>query len=65
MAVLREQEPELTAAGVVSLSLFGSVARGDNRDDSDVDLVVRLDEAAAAGGFAYYGRSLPSKTALR
>jgi predicted nucleotidyltransferase len=56
IAALREHEPELKAAGVASLSLFGSVARGDNRDDSDVDLVVRLDEEAARGGFAYFGR---------
>ena len=36
--------------------MFGSVARGDDRDDSDVDVVVRLTEAASRGGFAYFGR---------
>jgi predicted nucleotidyltransferase len=29
IAKLREHEPELKAAGIVRLSLFGSVARGD------------------------------------
>ena len=56
IATLRAHEPELKAAGVVSLSVFGSVARGDNREDSDVDVVVRLSEEAARGGFAYFGR---------
>ena len=56
IAVLRAHEPELKAAGVVSLALFGSVARGDNRDDTDVDVVVRLSDEASQGGFAYFGR---------
>jgi len=36
--------------------VFGSVARGDDRDDSDVDVVVRLTAEASQGGFAYFGR---------
>lgn len=28
--------------GVTELSLFGSVARGDNRSDSDVDIIVSM-----------------------
>ncbi len=28
--------------GVKSLTLFGSMARGDNRDDSDVDICVEM-----------------------
>jgi predicted nucleotidyltransferase len=54
LAKLRAHEPELRAAGVASLSLIGSVARGDARDNSDVDVVVRLSEDVA--GFAYFGR---------
>ena len=54
IAKLRAHEPELRAAGVASLSLIGSVARGDARDNSDVDVVVRLTEDVA--GFAYFGR---------
>jgi predicted nucleotidyltransferase len=56
IATLRAHEPELRAAGVASLSVFGSVARGEERPDSDVDVVVRLSEEAARGGFAYFGR---------
>lgn len=56
IATLRAHEPELKAAGVASLALFGSVARGDDRDDSDLDVVVRLTDEASRGGFAYFGR---------
>lgn len=56
IATLQAHEPELRAAGVVSLSVFGSVARGEDRPDSDVDVIVRLSEEAAQGGFAYFGR---------
>ena len=44
MAMLRQHEPELRAAGVVRLSLFGSTARGDHRPDSDIDLMAAFDE---------------------
>lgn len=45
IATLREHEPELKAAGVVRLSLFGSTARGDRRPDSDIDLLAAFDES--------------------
>jgi len=35
-------EPEIRALGVERLALFGSVARGQARVDSDVDLLVRF-----------------------
>jgi len=56
IAKLRAHESELRAAGVVSVSVFGSVARGDDREGSDVDVVVRLTEEASRGGFDYFGR---------
>jgi hypothetical protein len=56
ISTLRAHEPELRAAGVTSLALFGSAARGEQRDDSDVDVVVQLTEEARSGGFAYFGR---------
>ncbi len=44
IARLRERESELKAAGIVRLSLFGSTARGDRRQDSDIDLLAAFDE---------------------
>lgn len=44
IAALRAHEPELKAAGVVRLSLFGSTARGPAGPDSDIDLLVAFDE---------------------
>jgi predicted nucleotidyltransferase len=46
VATLRAHEPELRAAGIRRLSLFGSVARGDAAPGSDVDLAVDLDPRA-------------------
>jgi uncharacterized protein len=43
IATLREHELELKEAGIVRLSLFGSVARGEI--GNDVDLVAEFDEA--------------------
>jgi uncharacterized protein len=40
---LRRHEPELKAAGVVHLRLFGSVARGDQTGNSDIDLMAEFD----------------------
>src|SRR3954469_8060394 len=45
IAMLRAHEPELRAAGVVRLSLFGSTARDEARPDSEVDLLASFDEA--------------------
>lgn len=56
IAKLRAHEPELRAAGVTKLALFGSAARGDQREDSDVDVVVGLTEEVRQEGFAYFGR---------
>jgi uncharacterized protein len=55
LAALRAHETELRAAGVASLSLFGSAARGDERETSDVDVLVRLKPDPARNGFAYFG----------
>lgn len=45
IATLRQHEPELRAAGVIRLSLFGSTVRGDTRPDSDVDLLAVFDSS--------------------
>jgi predicted nucleotidyltransferase len=46
IATLRAHEAELRQAGVRHLSLFGSVARGDATEDSDIDLAAEFDPAA-------------------
>ena len=43
ITTLRVHESELRAAGILRLSLFGSTARGDDRFDSDVDLLAAFD----------------------
>lgn len=43
IATLREHLPYIQKEyGVTGLCLFGSVARGDNRPDSDIDLLVDM-----------------------
>jgi predicted nucleotidyltransferase len=56
IAALRDHERELKAFGVVSASLFGSVARNDAGPNSDVDIAVRLGDNFSAGGFDYFSR---------
>ncbi len=46
IAKLRAHEAELRQAGLRSLSLFGSVARGETEADSDIDLAAEFDPAA-------------------
>ncbi|MES2175917.1 MAG: nucleotidyltransferase domain-containing protein [Pseudomonadota bacterium] len=44
IARIKPHEAELRAAGLRSLALFGSVARGEARADSDVDLMCEIDK---------------------
>ncbi len=41
---LAATEPELRHRGVRHLAVFGSVARGEDRPDSDVDLAVEIED---------------------
>jgi predicted nucleotidyltransferase len=41
---LRAHEAELKAAGILRLAIFGSVARGDDSPESDVDLLAEFDK---------------------
>ena len=54
IGALRAHEQEPRAAGVVSMSLFGSTARGEN-PCRDVDVAVRLDETFSRPGLDYIG----------
>lgn len=42
IATLRAHEPELRAAGVLRLALFGSAARNEAQAGSDIDLLAAL-----------------------
>jgi len=43
LAILRSHAPELQAAGIAHLRLFGSVARGEATPQSDIDLMAEYD----------------------
>ena len=42
LAVIRELSGELALLGVTDIGLFGSVARGDDGPDSDIDVAVQV-----------------------
>jgi predicted nucleotidyltransferase len=42
---LREHESELREAGILHLRLFGSLARDEGSQDSDVDLLAEFDRS--------------------
>ena len=46
LARLKEAEAELRSRGVIHAALFGSIARGENRPDSDIDVMVDIDPGA-------------------
>lgn len=52
---LRENERALRARGVTHAALFGSRARGDNRADSDTDIMIEVDPAADLSVYDYVG----------
>jgi predicted nucleotidyltransferase len=53
LSTLRAHEAELRSYGVCHASVFGSVARGDARPDSDIDVLVDLDPERPMGIFEY------------
>ena len=55
IATLRVHESELRAAGILRLSLFGSTARGDDRPDSDIDLLAAFDDTRRISLLAVVG----------
>jgi hypothetical protein len=58
LEILRANEASLRARGVLHAAVFGSVARGDARPDSDVDVLVEIDPEMHIGIFGYAGIGL-------
>ena len=57
--LLRDQLPELRDRyGVKSLGIFGSYVRGEERDGSDVDLLVEFSDTPDLFEFVALGRDL-------
>ncbi len=52
---LKEREADLRAHGVTHAALFCSVARDEQRPDSDIDILVDLDPTIVATMFDYAG----------
>jgi uncharacterized protein len=50
---LQAHQSDLKAKGFLHVGLFGSIARGDETEESDVDLVVELDRSNVPGVFAF------------
>ena len=55
IARLRENEATLRKRGVAHAALFGSRARGDQRSDSDTDIMIEFEPAARITVFDYAG----------
>ena len=55
LATLRQHESELRARGVAHAAVFGSVARGDHRPGSDLDIMIDVAPEARLTVYGYVG----------
>ncbi|HYP57006.1 MAG TPA: nucleotidyltransferase domain-containing protein [Beijerinckia sp.] len=55
IAKLKENEAALRSQGVAHVALFGSRARGDDRPDSDIDIMVEIAPDFPMDVFQYVG----------
>jgi len=53
LQILRENRDTLARFHVRSLSLFGSVLRGEAKPGSDIDILVEFEPGAAVGLFEF------------
>lgn len=55
IATLKAREPDLRRLGVRHIALFGSAARGEATEASDIDILIDLQPDAPIGVFEYVG----------
>jgi uncharacterized protein len=55
IATLKRHEQDLRARGVRHAALFGSVARGTARPDSDIDIMIDIEPETVRDVYAYVG----------
>jgi len=71
IAKIKETAPALRAEGVKRLAIFGSRARGDAREGSDLDVLIEVDPEAGFEGLRLVGvvadaeRMVAAATGLR
>ena len=53
IATLRRHESALRSQGIVHAAVFGSVARGNNRPDSDLDILVEFKPGCEGSVYDY------------
>jgi predicted nucleotidyltransferase len=53
IATLKAHQSELMAIGILHAGLFGSVARGEQTVDSDIDILVDIDYDKIKGIYAF------------
>ncbi len=61
---LRSDKEALDAFGVKTIGVFGSVARGEEGPDSDIDLVVDFNEDSIPGLFGFVRLKRPLEDLL-
>ena len=55
IARLKRAEPALRARGIRRAAVFGSVARGEERPDSDIDILVEFEPGREGSIYEYMG----------